>query len=526
VAEWAGLPDLIEASSPTHRVTETGVNSLEIDGDSGDLDRTFELRLLSTGGPISMRAVAAGPFAAVTVVAAEPARVIRPPREVVFVFDTSNSMDGERIATAREVATSLIEILPVDDRVRIVRFSHDASELTDRPLAPTGKDGDELQQLISGLNIQGGTEINLGIIEAVRIPRDVERSRLVIVLSDGAVADPNVVLAAFDATSLDIEIAAVGIGAATQRAVIANIADIALGHELYVSGDELETVVAQLEMVVDGYGQELSLDPACGASDTYPARSTVLPDHPSTAISRFDGGAPDAVQVNLRGREETLSYHLPVEPGDESVLGLIWASSRMRELLRGGLSTRQEVVDLSLQWGIASPYTSFVTVDPEQGEVAEGHEELALVTPGDSRRTSEAVINRSARTPSVVLGEAEIRGHLSREAIQRVIRENSRPVRTCYEDRLRRDTTLTARVTIQFRLISTGQVESASMIKASSGTTKDLIECILDVVREVNFPSWEGGGTVRAVYPFSFQPSSPVFVTMEERYAWPPENRW
>ncbi|MBX3245695.1 MAG: AgmX/PglI C-terminal domain-containing protein [Myxococcales bacterium] len=111
---------------------------------------------------------------------------------------------------------------------------------------------------------------------------------------------------------------------------------------------------------------------------------------------------------------------------------------------------------------------------------------------------------RDARVPQIRSGTAEVRGSLSREVIQRVIRRHINEVKFCYEQELNSRPDLEGRVTVRFIISPTGSVQTA-MVQATTLGNQRVESCISQAVQRWTFPAPDGGGIVIVNYPFMLQ---------------------
>lgn len=107
--------------------------------------------------------------------------------------------------------------------------------------------------------------------------------------------------------------------------------------------------------------------------------------------------------------------------------------------------------------------------------------------------------------PRVRPGRAEVRGSLSREIIQRVIRRHRNEVRFCYERELSQNPALQGRTSIRFTISATGSVAAAAATNTTAGL-ESVAACISQAVRRWTFPAPSGGGIVIVTYPFVLSP--------------------
>ena len=102
-----------------------------------------------------------------------------------------------------------------------------------------------------------------------------------------------------------------------------------------------------------------------------------------------------------------------------------------------------------------------------------------------------------------VPAQAERRGRLAPEIIQRVVRRSFRSFRRCYEAGLRPCPNLNGRVSVTFVIGRDGRVKRASG-KADIPDAA-VIDCVVKRFRSLVFPAPEGG-SVTVIYPILFTP--------------------
>ncbi|MBC7830835.1 MAG: VWA domain-containing protein, partial [Hyphomicrobium sp.] len=110
----------------------------------------------------------------------------RTPVNVAIVIDRSGSMQGDRIAAAREGARVALKRLSSDDIVSLVSYNHDFDVLS--PAAPLRDSRDKLIEAIDNLQASGTTALYAGVQEGGRqVEKFVSDNNVnrVILLSDG-----------------------------------------------------------------------------------------------------------------------------------------------------------------------------------------------------------------------------------------------------------------------------------------------------------------------------------------------------
>jgi hypothetical protein len=197
------------------------------------------------------------------------------------------------------------------------------------------------------------------------------------------------------------------------------------------------------------------------------------------------------------------------------------------------------VLPLALRFGLLTQFTAFVSV--EQRAIIEAGDPLRSIgipvalpqgvnqtwlgpqmlpairrrPAGTSRSAStsspsnstgvRAYAGRAVSAPSIRAGRATVRGSLSKSVIRRTIALQRNRVRGCYERALIVQPDLAGRVEIQFVISQSGAVFGAHV---SNTTVNDLgfEQCVVGALRELTFPTVEGGGVVIVTYPFLFRP--------------------
>jgi Ca-activated chloride channel family protein len=114
-------------------------------------------------------------------------RDVKKPVDVVVAMDVSGSMEGDKIASARRSLLEFIDLLDDRDRLQIVLFNHNLTELT--PLSPLGEKREDVKRRVSGVIEGGDTRLYDATYQAhqdLQENGDSRHIRAIVVLSDGA----------------------------------------------------------------------------------------------------------------------------------------------------------------------------------------------------------------------------------------------------------------------------------------------------------------------------------------------------
>jgi Ca-activated chloride channel family protein len=314
-------------------------------------------------------------------------------KDVILVLDTSGSMEGEKIEQAKGALEFILEHLNPEDRFNIVAFSTGVRAYEREPEPATR--ADRAMSFIDDLRAVGGTNIDLALAEALAMANG-ERPQIVIFLTDGlpteGVTDTDQIVANVDRQiSENVRVFTFGVGDDVNTFLLDTIAQDNRGASSYVRPQEsiAEEVSGFYAKVSTPLLADVELDFGdLRVEDTYPYP---LPDlfagTQLVVVGRYrEGGRTDVVlsgQVN--GEEQRFVYeNLKFSSqGGEEFIPRLWATRKIGYLLNEirlhgeGRELIDEIVDLSVRYGIMTPYTSFLVEEEQDIFTREGREEAA-----------------------------------------------------------------------------------------------------------------------------------------------------
>jgi Ca-activated chloride channel family protein len=491
---------------------------------------------------------------------AAAARAKPSPRELIFLLDTSSSMTGAPLVQGKALVRRMLERLASEDSFQIVRFEERVESLGPRLIAARPANVALALRWLDSLRARGGTLVGKGLEHALALPHDPARLRILVVLSDGYIGDEETILRAARSRLGAARIFVFGIGTATNRYLLEELATLGRGAVQVLRADE--PAAPAVERFVQRISRPLLTDLSLevrgiAVREQSPAR---IPDlfagQPLQLLGRYRGsGRGEAI---LRGRSAgapvAIRIPLTVPAGAHGPEGvaLAWARARIAEEERGLLATRADrdgirrrVLELSLRHGILTRYTSFVAVDEDShtrggslkvvvpvdrpdgllralhgaggtghGAGGVGYGTIGLGTfgvigkGGGGAGFGRATLGyRTAAAPlRISVGTTVVMGSLDKEILRRVMRSHANEVRYCYERELASRPGLAGKVTVTFTIAPNGVVVSSS-IQQSTLAAPGVETCIAQAVRRWSFPSVEGGGIVVVTYPYLFRPA-------------------
>ncbi len=308
------------------------------------------------------------------------------PKDVCFVIDTSGSMNGgEKIEQARAALIYCVHQLGRKDRFNIVRFSTEVDTFRDGLQAATKANKVAAEEFIKGLDARGGTDLNGALLKALSLKKDNKRPYLVVFLTDGlptiGVTDPADILRDLTANNkAGTRVFVWGVGHELNAQLLDQIAAKTHATTQYVKpGEDIEVKVSSFfDKVSNPVLAKLELDLAkAGAYNLYPRElSDLFKGQQLLVFGRYKKAGHFAVRLKgmVNGREKTYTYEasFPEQESKNPFIANLWASRKVGYLLD---EIRQkgeqqelvnEVVRLAREFGIVTPYTSYLVVEDER----------------------------------------------------------------------------------------------------------------------------------------------------------------
>jgi Ca-activated chloride channel family protein len=347
-------------------------------------------------------------------------------KDVILVLDVSGSMRGEKIEQARDALNFVLDNLHDEDRFNVIAFSTSTRHYA-RNLVPADERG-EARDFVDRLEAAGSTDINRALLEALSIA-DQERPTIVIFLTDGLptigeVDADRIVDNVGDTAPENVRIFPFGVGYDVNTFLLDTIARNHRGASGYVRPEEEidEKVSAFYAKVSTPLLADIEIDfGGVDVEDVYPfPLSDLFAGTQLLVVGRYRDGGDTTITLSgeVNGlpqsfRFDDLTFH---QQGGEEFIGRLWATRKIGYLLeqiRLHGEERElidEVVDLSIRYGIITPYTSFLVEETEMALREEGRADIAQevqaqATASPPAWTGAEAVERSAGEK--VLSEAE-----------------------------------------------------------------------------------------------------------------------
>jgi Ca-activated chloride channel family protein len=311
----------------------------------------------------------------------------RLPREIVFIVDTSGSMEGTSIVQAKAALQLALARLRPGDRFNVIEFNSFARELFAAPMPVDPATVARASSFVAGLHARGGTEMKPALAAALTPDAAPGYVRQVVFLTDGAVGNEGALIALIRKRLDDRRLFTIGIGSAPNSHFLTKAAQSGRGTFTYI-GDVRE-VAEKMGALFTKLESPVLTDIAIawpGRADAWPRQ---VPDlyagEPVVVVAEVDALAGGVTITGTRGGKPwSASLPLPVAI-DEPGIGVLWARAQIEgitDALMGGSpegEIRKAIVDVALAHHLVSRYTSLVAVDtPATAPPGVGSAALAL----------------------------------------------------------------------------------------------------------------------------------------------------
>lgn len=297
-------------------------------------------------------------------------------KDVILVVDTSGSMEGEKLAQAKGAATYVVDHLNPEDRFNVVSFSTGVRAF--EPDLVAAEDAPRARNFIARLEALGGTNISQALLEAMAMA-DAERPTTLIFLTDGlpteGITQRGMLLDAVErAAPHNVRLFAFGVGNDVDPTLLDLLAQNHRGTTSYVRPFETideevsgfyakvsQPVLADLDLEVDGVTVE-QIYPA-ELPDLFAGSQLVL-----TGRYRQGGAATVTLSGEVNGRTQTFTYDDLTfhSSGGDDFIPRLWATRAIGHFLTQvrlygeNPEMVQSIVNLSVRYGIITPYTSYL----------------------------------------------------------------------------------------------------------------------------------------------------------------------
>jgi Ca-activated chloride channel homolog len=342
-------------------------------------------------------------------------------KDVIFVLDTSGSMAEEGKMDKAKAALRLgVGSLNPRDRFNVISFAGEERLMSERLITADDDGKKQAREFIERMRATGGTNINDALMAAFKQIQSGDRPQMIVLITDG---QPTVgetkaggILANVkQANKANTRLFTFGVGYDVNTVLLDGLANENRGAVAYIEPKEdIEVKVSNFfakvnnpvlsDVKIDWGGVETDLVYPRATPDVFHGSQLVL-------MGRYRP-RPSAIRMTLtgkvNGRERRFMYddlQFSEKQSDNEFLPHLWAMRRVGHLLDqirvNGESKelRDEIVELGTRYGIVTPYTSYLVLEP--GE--RGRQELSRIGPEDVFRAGSGSKRVASAAETVVV---------------------------------------------------------------------------------------------------------------------------
>jgi Ca-activated chloride channel family protein len=338
-------------------------------------------------------------------------------RDIIFIIDTSGSMQGSSMAQAKASLLHAISLLNDNDSFNVIAFSDSVNLLFSKTQMVTQNNISQAQQFINQLQADGGTEMYRPLSQALVMAKNNQQSpqaiRQVVFITDGAVANEFELMQLLDGAQGDFRLFTVGIGAAPNGYFMKKAAQFGRGSYVFIQNSHnVQTSMSALMTKISQPAVsniQLMFDKKIHQKiDVYPKKITdlYLGEPMQVAIK----SALPITSVQLMGDTTTQPWYQQLIIDDDQPsqgISSVWARNKIEDLLDGLVmgtdkeQVKQQVIATSIAHQIISPYTSFIAVEKQPELSPQTAEKTAIQKPNMLAKAHE---NLMVAMPKTALG--------------------------------------------------------------------------------------------------------------------------
>ena len=302
------------------------------------------------------------------------------PKELVFVLDTSGSMQGFPIEKAKETMKLALDNLYPSDTFNLITFAGDTGILFPRPVPATRANLGKAQAFLSASAGYGGTEMMTAIKAALAPSDDQSHVRIVCFMTDGYVGNDMEIISEVQKHQ-NARVFSFGIGSSVNRFLLDKMAEVGRGEVEYVGlGDDGSAAARRFhERVRNPLLTDIAIEwNNLPVADVYPQR---IPDlfgaKPLVVTGRYTAAGRGTIRLKGKMAGSDFVRDIPVDfpetMASHDVLAALWARARVDNLMGQDFAGAQSgnmrsdlkdtITQLGIEYRLMTQFTSFVAVE-------------------------------------------------------------------------------------------------------------------------------------------------------------------
>ena len=300
-------------------------------------------------------------------------------RDIIFIIDTSGSMQGGSMEQAKTSLQLALLQLNNKDSFNIIAFDDDTELLFSITQMASAQNISKAQQFIDNLRADGGTEMYRPLSNALMMKKNevqsVKAIRQIVFITDGAVANEFELMQLLNSAHENFRLYTVGIGAAPNGYFMKKAAQFGRGSYVFIQNQ------GEVQQKMTHFMTKISQPALTNITLT-------LDNHVHQQVEVYPKKLPDLyfgepLQIALKSEFPITSVQITAEtvstpfyqqliindnPSSKGISSL-WARRKIESLLDSLVigankeKVKSQVIATSLNHQIISPYTSFIAIE-------------------------------------------------------------------------------------------------------------------------------------------------------------------
>jgi len=301
------------------------------------------------------------------------------PRDLIFIIDTSGSMQGNSMKQAKESLHLALLQLNNKDSFNIIAFDNTTDILFPMTQMASSTNIKTAQQFINELTADGGTEMYRPLSNALIMKKNDMQTdkaiRQIVFITDGAVANEFELMQLLNTAQGNFRLYTIGIGAAPNGYFMKKAAQFGRGSYVFIQNNHnlqqkmtdfmtkiSQPAISDIKLMLDNQVHQ--------QVEVYPKK---LPDlyFGETLQIAIKSQLP-IMHIQLSGERISEPWYQQLiidENGSSKGISTLWARRKIESLLDSLIAgankeqVKSQVISTSLTHQIISPYTSFIAVE-------------------------------------------------------------------------------------------------------------------------------------------------------------------
>ena len=300
------------------------------------------------------------------------------PREVIFIIDSSGSMQGSSMEQAKQALIGAISRLDGRDRFNIIDFDDQFTPLFTEAMPAIHINKNSGIQFTKGLDADGGTEPLEAIKYAFNSRKQEGRNllRQIIFLTDGQVSNEHEIIDTVKQYIHQDKFFTIGIGSAPNSYLMTKLADYGRGSFTYIGKlNEVRTKMSELFTKLESPALtniKLMLPSQIKAEQAYDVIPDLYAGETITAVFKLDA-LPATLNITGKTTRGDFNETIDISQASEAIgVDVLWGRRKLETLIDqyNGLwddeardYARIVITKLALDYHLVSKFTSLVAID-------------------------------------------------------------------------------------------------------------------------------------------------------------------